>query len=440
MHLGICKTHLQIPVHFFNLAIVIANSFMSSDFEQPSVPPRGGPASQPPQPPHSPQAPRDRQSLLWVLLTVLISISLLAAWRWLQPPHTPHWLDVLLQAIILGAAMAVLWLVSRQQAHSVYSKHHQDWHLLPTSFDILGRQLHTGTSHSETAVMASIERMTHIQMINTALHQQASQSLMRTSAITQEMQQLSVKSNEALHSFLSQQQRLAALQAKKDEGVRQAMEDITKLIGPLVDVIHNIAKQTQLLSFNAAIEAARAGPEGSGFKIVAMAVRELAQQTSDAAKKIEDGIQTIQKAASLNSISYSQEIADTLQSMHTMHQLLELNMQHSNQLLPFLMELSRSMDQGTAEIRDHVLEVLGHMQFQDILKQILEQVKTSLSALKDYSSATIHGEKVNAQLSEIFQKWEESYVLLEQRLTHARATKGQPTPEEADAGPKIELF
>lgn len=64
------------------------------------------------------------------------------------------------------------------------------------------------------------------------------------------------------------------------------LEEKSKQIGKIVDVIASIASQTNLLALNAAIEAARAGEQGRGFAVVAEEVRKLAEQSQDAAKNI----------------------------------------------------------------------------------------------------------------------------------------------------------
>jgi len=66
------------------------------------------------------------------------------------------------------------------------------------------------------------------------------------------------------------------------EGIRGATARIVKAVG----VIQEIARQTNLLSLNAAIEAAKAGSMGKGFSVVAEEVRKLAERSSSSAKEI----------------------------------------------------------------------------------------------------------------------------------------------------------
>ena len=79
------------------------------------------------------------------------------------------------------------------------------------------------------------------------------------------------------------------------QGMR-AIQEATSRIVQAVKVIQGLARQTNLLSLNAAIEAAKAGAQGKGFAVVAEEVRILAERSGQSAKEIEETIHAMQDA------------------------------------------------------------------------------------------------------------------------------------------------
>lgn len=77
--------------------------------------------------------------------------------------------------------------------------------------------------------------------------------------------------------------------------VMRKLQDSSAKIGQVVDVIHDIADQTNMLALNATIEAARAGEAGKGFAVVAKEIKELARQTGEATKQIATQIEEMQE-------------------------------------------------------------------------------------------------------------------------------------------------
>jgi len=88
-----------------------------------------------------------------------------------------------------------------------------------------------------------------------------------------------------------------------------AIRDATKRMAQAVTVIHEIANQTNLLSLNAAIEAAKAGEQGKGFSVVAEEVRKLAERSAQATREIQGLIQEVNARVEQGGLTVSRSVA-----------------------------------------------------------------------------------------------------------------------------------
>ncbi len=158
-------------------------------------------------------------------------------------------------------------------------------------------------------------------------------------------------------------------------------------IGEIVSVINDIADQTNLLTLNAAIEAARAGDRGRGFAVVADEARKLAERTANATSEIGAMIGTIQK-----------ETALAVESMGNVTEKMEGGVSLSVRAGETLKAIVRSTDDLALMIQQITSATEQMTSTSEIMARDIEQIAT-LS--KDASSSSEETKCATVKLSRL---------------------------------------
>ena len=168
--------------------------------------------------------------------------------------------------------------------------------------DVHGAAFQVGASSAEIS-SASRQMLNGLQDQSvkiegsTAAVTELSASIQQVAANAAEATEVAEKSNIAVTSAVDRMQEIRAAVEDAGDKMRELNES-SKRIGNIVEVIRQISEQTSLLALNASIEAAHAGEQGRGFAVVADEVSSLARRVGQSAKDIESLIQTIKEQTS----------------------------------------------------------------------------------------------------------------------------------------------
>ncbi|MFG6463901.1 methyl-accepting chemotaxis protein [Roseateles sp. DXS20W] len=174
-------------------------------------------------------------------------------------------------------------------------------------------------------------------------------------------------------------------------GIVRTLGEASGRLHTLAEDVSSLARQTNLLSINAAIEAARAGPSGRGFAVVAGEVRRLSAESGDTGRRIGGQLtdfndrmqQALQQATS--------QAAQDTQAIQASEQTVGEVVAQVNATVAALQQRSAEQSAQGELVRAQVEQLLTAFQFQDRVHQILDQLRDSMAqasvALQDAAAA-----------------------------------------------------
>jgi methyl-accepting chemotaxis protein len=236
------------------------------------------------------------------------------------------------------------------------------------------------SSSSEEMAAGAQEQSSQASEVATAVEQMTT-TIIETSKNAENATHAAKKSGEiakeggkVVHQTVNGMVRIAEVVKQSAETV-QALGKSSDQIGEIVQVIDDIADQTNLLALNAAIEAARAGEQGRGFAVVADEVRKLAERTTKATKEIALMIKQIQK--------------DTGGAVESM-KLGTVEVEKGKALADKAGESLSEIIKGAQEVVDIITQVATASQEQSSAAEQISKNIESISTVTQQSAAGVH--------------------------------------------------
>ncbi|MEZ8344766.1 methyl-accepting chemotaxis protein [Vibrio cyclitrophicus] len=250
----------------------------------------------------------------------------------------------------------------------------------------------------------SIAQLTETQqqsteMIATAMTEMASSannvadSASDTARNTDEADKQSQHTQQLIHNTVDNIQGLAGQLNTASEAVANLDSDVNNIV-KVLDVIGDIAEQTNLLALNAAIEAARAGEQGRGFAVVADEVRNLAGRTQSSTKEIQLMINNLQEG-SRNAIQTMEVCATTSESTVTESQSASEALQQIVIALESISSMSHQIATAAAE----------QTQVSDDISKRINMIEESGNQLSNVVTESHNSTQTLASLSNELEAW-----------------------------------
>jgi len=158
------------------------------------------------------------------------------------------------------------------------------------------------------------------------------------------------------------------------------LSEQTQRISEIIDTVTDIADQSNILSVNAAIEAAKAGEHGRGFAVVAQEVKSLADQSKDATNQIKAILSDIQKATSA-------AVMATERGTKTVEEAVELSEQAGDAIDRLSINVSESSEAALQITASTLQQLTGMDQLSQAMESINDATLQNLESVRQIEDA-----------------------------------------------------
>ncbi|WP_119395104.1 methyl-accepting chemotaxis protein [Salinibius halmophilus] len=370
-------------------------------------------------------------SLLVVLLVIGLSF-LVGAWVLMRSNVLPF-------SEFVSSRQAEDFLRNRLQIITKFARHLSEANEINQILQKQTNSIADVTEEASNTIVAQVTRLDElVQQMSDELHKVVNQSSELRDDGDSELSAVTDALNNMTGYIESRRESVAAQQAQVQEVMNKAKE-----LDSLIELVRNIAAQTNLLALNAAIEAARAGEHGRGFAVVADEVRSLSARSDNAAEQIQEGIGTLIDTVDTYLSEMNQSGAENdLEQLNRLSEQMSgvTDLYHRYEALNS--EVLEIMERENNSFAEVISEALGSIQFQDITRQRLEQVSATLASINEGALALLTAMDDSQALTNVelinSKQLASQYHMRSQREVHNDVTDELDTSD--DNSNKIELF